>query len=176
MTPKAGQASWHAGVTRRGVEGSVTEPAAFDEDAAHRYFSAHCFNAAWAFIDKPVRSREDDEAMLDAAHAAAWHWAQRADRTPTNLSVGYWQLARVHALAGDGAGARRYAERSLAVSQELPPFYRGYAFEALARAALLLGNQAEGSQHLRQARQLLSQVGDPEERGMLTADLDSLET
>ncbi len=149
------------------------EPA-FDLAEAHRFFSADCFNTAWNFIDKPDRSRADDEAMLEAAHASAWHWAQRPDRTPTNQSVGYWQLARVHALAGDALNARRYAERSLAVSRGLSPFYRGYALEALARAELLLGNRAQAGAYLQEVRDLLALVADPEEREALRADLDSL--
>jgi cation transport regulator ChaB len=148
---------------------------AFDLVEAHRYFSAHCFNAAWSTIDMADRTREDDEAMLHAAHASAWHWAHRPDRTPTNRSVGYWQLSRVYALVGDGVSARRYAEQSMAVSQDLLPFYRGYALEALARAELLQGNQAEGGAHVLLARDLLAQVTDQEERELLKADLDSLQ-
>jgi hypothetical protein len=143
--------------------------------AAHRFFSAHCFNAAWDLMDKAGRTPEDDEAMLDAAHAAAWHWAQRPDRTATNQSVGYWQLARAYALTGDGLTARRYAERALAAAEGLGPFYRGYAHEALARAEMLRGNRADGEAHLRQAKELLSQVSDSEERGLLQADLESLD-
>src|SRR4030042_3644835 len=94
------------------------EPA-FDLVESHRPFSAHCFNAAWSIIDKADRTREDDEAMLHAAHASAWHWAHRPDRTPTNRSVGYWQLSRGYALVGDGVSARRDGEPSVAVSQGL---------------------------------------------------------
>jgi hypothetical protein len=36
----------------------------FDISAAHKYFAAHCFNAAWDLIDKPGRTAEDDRMMV----------------------------------------------------------------------------------------------------------------
>ena len=33
--------------------------------------------------------------MLRLSLAATWHWTQRPDCTSTNLSIGYWQTARL---------------------------------------------------------------------------------
>ena len=63
----------------------------FDLQVAHRYFSATCFNQAWELIDKPERTAEEDEAMVQLSLASTWHWTQREDCTPANLSIGYWQ-------------------------------------------------------------------------------------
>ncbi len=89
----------------------------FDLDAAHRYFSAHCFNAAWDLLDKQERTPEENEQMIRLCLASAWHWTQRADCTPTNLSVGYWQASRIYAVLGQGDNARRYGQMCLAASQ-----------------------------------------------------------
>src|SRR5262245_27775596 len=106
----------------------------FDTAKAHRYFSANCFNKAWEFIEKPDRTPDEDEQMIRLSQASMWHWTQREDCKRQNLSIGYWQLSRVYAIAGRPDDARRYGQLCLEHSREEPPFYLGYAYEALARA------------------------------------------
>lgn len=101
-----------------------------DTTAAHRYFSAHCFNETWTLLDKADRTEVEEREMLGRTLASLWHWRQRADLTPQNISVGCWQAARVCALLGLSDLARRYAEESLSNSGD-DPFYRGYALEGL---------------------------------------------
>ena len=74
----------------------------FDPAKAHN-FSAHCFNIEWELIDKPERTPAENEQMILYALASLWHWTQRPDCSTTNLSIGYWQAARVYALAGEMA-------------------------------------------------------------------------
>ena len=105
---------------------------------AHRHFAINCFNLAWTYIDRSDRSLEDDEAMVIASAASLWHWTQREDCSPQNLSIGHWQLSRAYALAGQGDNAMRHAVRSLEFAAGGPPFYVGYGHEAAARAASLL--------------------------------------
>lgn len=147
----------------------------FDVAAAHRYFAADCFNRAWDFIDRSERTLAEVDAMLHAAHASAWHWRQRLDCTPNTLSVSYWQLARVHTLAGQTQAAARYAALALEFSQGESPFCRGYAYEALARAARAAGDRAAALAHLTEAQRCLEEVTDPEERALLARDLDTLQ-
>ena len=149
----------------------------FDINAAHRYFAAECFNRSWDFIDKHQRSPAEDDEMLHLSLTSLWHWLQRADATPTHLSVGYWQVGRVYALRGEPANARHYALLSLQASQAagVEPFYRGYAYEALARTEALAGNDEKAGEYLRQARSLAEQVEDLEDRNLLLKDLDSIQ-
>lgn len=148
----------------------------FDLNTAHRYFAADCFNRAWDFIDKPQRSPAEDDEMLHLSLASLWHWLQRPDATSANLSVGYRQVARVYTLRGEPANARHYATLSLQSSQAagVGPFYRGYAFEALARAEALAGDVEKAAEYLRQARAEAEKVEDPEDRNLLLKDLDSM--
>lgn len=148
--------------------------AAIDLPLAHKHFAASCFNAAWDLIDKADRTPEDNDQMLHTAHASVWHWTQREDCTPVKLSVGYWQLARVYALAGLPDESRRYARRCLEVTPADQPFYRGYAFEALARAEKIGGNAAASAEHLVAAQAEAAKVADESERSALQADLTSL--
>jgi cation transport regulator ChaB len=152
----------------------MTKGPDFEVPAAHRFFSAHCFNRAWDFIDKAQRSAADTDEMLQAAHASAWHWRQRPDCTNDKLAIGYWQLSRVYALAGDVVWAKHYGGLCLQVSRELTPFLLGYAHEALARAAALARESDALGDHLARAKLALGQVTDPQERQLLEKDLGSI--
>jgi len=146
----------------------------FDISDAHKYFSANCFNKTWEYIEKPERTMEENMAMLQIAMASLWHWTQREDATPQNLSVGNWQVSRVYALLGQAENARRYGEVSLKLAEGLEPFYAGFAHEALARAEMTAGNKALMQGHLEKARALADQVTDEEDKQMLMGDLGSM--
>ncbi|MBN2146754.1 MAG: hypothetical protein JW726_05165 [Anaerolineales bacterium] len=146
----------------------------FDPQPAHRYFAADCFNKTWDLIDKPQRTSQDEEQMLSLAFASLYHWGQRADCTPQNLSVGNWQVSRVFALLGQADNARRFAQRCLEYSQGEPPFYIAYAYEALARAEHLAGNHLKFTEYFNQALSITGTVPDLEARKMLENDLNSL--
>ncbi len=148
----------------------------FDTHTAHRYFSAECFNRAWDLIDKPLRTSEEERSMLQLGLASLWHWTQRPDCTPTSLSVGYWQVARIFALLGQADMARQYGQACFQVSQGegILPFYLGYAYEALARAEAVAGNKAGKDEYLALARRVSEKITDPEARGQLLSDLATI--
>lgn len=152
----------------------MDQPPALDEAAAHRFFSAACFNRTWELLDKADRTPEDDEAMIACCLASLWHWRQRPDVSKRNLSIGYWQASRVYAVLGQAQNAWRYGELCLRISEGEEPFYLGYAYEALARAAQLAGDASLTQQYLRHADELAAQLPEGEEREMLTQDLRSL--
>ena len=85
----------------------------FELSSAHRYFSAECFNRTWDFINKPKRTAEDNQKMILLSLASLWHWTQRSDCTPTNLSIGYWQASRVYVLVGQVENARIYGQQKV---------------------------------------------------------------
>mgnify|MGYP001310921373 CR=1 FL=1 len=142
----------------------MTKEADFDLQVAHKYFAVECFNRAWDYIDKPTRTRDENDKMLELSLASLWHWRQREDCTQTNLSIGYWQVSRVYALMGQTEQARHYGEVCLefSLTEGVLPFYRGYAYEALARAEATAGNQEAMQSYLDQARQVAE--GSPVER------------
>ena len=145
-----------------------------DLGTAHRYFSAHCFNKAWTLIETAERMPKDDHEMLTLSFASLWHWMQREDCSRRNLSIAYWQLARVFALLRDGANATRYGEMCLEQSAGEPPFFLAYAHEALARAATLTGDSSRVARHLAEAGRLARLVDNAEDRAMLDKDLLSV--
>lgn len=146
----------------------------FELSAVHGYFSATCFNKTWEFIDNPARSPEEDLAMLQTSMTSLWHWTQREDATPQNLSVGNWQVSHVYALLGHADLARKYAQVSLKLAEGQPPFYIGFAYEALARAEMVAGNKTMMNAYLQKAYLLVEQVEDVEDKEVLMSDLGTI--
>jgi tetratricopeptide (TPR) repeat protein len=151
----------------------MPEPA-FNPEDVHKFYSAGCFNQAWDLIDKPQRSAEENESMIQLAHAALWHWSQRPDCSDKNLSIGYWQLSRIHALLGDGPTAGKYAKICLEKTPKDDAFLLGYAFEALARAELTQGNPDKAKEHHAEASRLSKGIQEAESKQLLLSDLESL--
>jgi hypothetical protein len=154
----------------------MAEEPGFDVTAAHRYFAADCFNRVWGLLDKPERTSAEDQQMVELCLASIWHWTEREDCTDTTLSVGYWQASRVYATIALSDEATRYGRLCLELSQraDVPPFYLGYAYEALARAEKVAGNGELAREHLAESRRIADGLPDAEARTMLLGDLDGL--
>jgi uncharacterized protein YndB with AHSA1/START domain len=137
----------------------------------HRERGIEVFNATWALVDKPDRTPDDNEAMIRAAYAAAYHWSLAARRTVENEVRGEWMLSRVHALAGFGETALRHANRCLRMTEAagLTDFDLGFAHEAMARSLACLGRGDEARRHLAIAKG--TPVADPEDRAIFEGDL-----
>jgi hypothetical protein len=151
----------------------MSKKSELDEQTAHRHFSVECFNRAWDLIDKPDRTREEDEEMIRLSLASAWHWSQRPDCTPKNFSISYWQTSRVYALLRQPDNARRYGQLCLDVSQgdDIPPFYLAYAYEALARAEAVAGNREKAEAYIAEAQKTAERIDKPEDQQQLFDDL-----
>jgi hypothetical protein len=153
----------------------MTKPPAFDLAEAHRHFAAYCFNDAWDLIDKTERTAEDDRMMVALSQASIFHWSQRPDCDDQKRATGYWQASRVQSLIGNSAEAARLGEICLSYSKDLPPFFVGYAHEALARAFAQMGRHEEAARHLATARAQLPLCKDQAARDRLDADLRELD-
>ncbi len=155
-------------------DGVASEP--FDPEPPHRVFSVDAFNSAWDLIERADRSEADIEEMIALAQASAWHWSQRQDVRPKNLSISAWQLARVYTEAGRYDEAERYANRSLEISEsaDVSPVYTGYAYEARARLARETDQLELRDEWLALARAEAEKVEDALDRDQLIRDLDEI--
>jgi hypothetical protein len=142
---------------------------------AHIYFSTELFNKTWEYIDQADhRSPDEDMSMLHTAIASLWHWTQREDVTAKNLSVGYWQVSRVYNLIKQPNNARTYGLLALKHAESLDPFFKGYAYETLARAEMQVGNRVIMMVYLEKAHAMAKLVEDEEDRELLLKDLATI--
>jgi hypothetical protein len=91
----------------------------------HRQVGVDLFNEVWRLME----TREDDERMLHAAYASAYHWAEAPE---WDLPFAYEAVARAHGVAGDEE-ARRYEELARKAAEAIAdPEDREHLEEALA--------------------------------------------
>jgi hypothetical protein len=143
----------------------------------HRAEAVALFNAVWEMLDAPERSPADDDHMVHAAHASAWHWSQAGELGgDQQRAVGEWQCSRVYAVLGRSEPALHHARASLAICQEtgLGDWVIAAAYEALARAAAVAGDAEEARTWLATARAAVDAIADPEDREVIDGDLASL--
>lgn len=153
----------------------MTDPVENPSDAEvkrwHRTFAPRAFNNTWRYLDADHLTREEEEEMLASTFAQKYHWSEVGD--PRNWAIADWQVSRVLAVLGYAELSRRFGERSLeiAVEHDLDPFVKGFAHEAIARAAADVDDVDTFTEHVEAARALAAEVEDPEDREVLQADL-----
>ncbi|MDO1529261.1 hypothetical protein QMK61_10530 [Fulvimonas sp. R45] len=133
----------------------------------HRYFAAAANNEAWTLAEAP-RSRVDALALLDAAHAAAWHW--QAAGNAMNRQRALMLLAQAHALAGLGQSALRYAEEMHAYfssEPSTPDWELAFMHAVHANAAHAAGEHARHVGSYAAAESALGALADENDRAMV---------
>jgi hypothetical protein len=136
----------------------------------HRRLGVELFNGTWRLIE----SREDDDLMVDQAHASAYHWRRAAECRPENLARADWLLARVYALVRRAEPALHHARRCLerCETEGLRDWDLAFAYEALARAHRVAGD----GEAVERYRELAAgvEIADLEDRELLERDLETL--
>ncbi len=138
--------------------------------SSERQLGVALFNETWRLIE----SREDDSRMVNCAHASAYHWSVAPECRPENSARSEWLLSRVYAIVGHPAEARAHAERCLAICEEngLADWDLAFAYEALARAARLAGDEDDERRLVARARAV--EIAHAAERDLLEKDLSSI--
>lgn len=142
----------------------------------HRQLGVDLFNLVWDYLDRPQRTLQEDDTMLNAAHASRYHWEQAG--TAVNLARGEWQLSRVYAVLKRLEPARYHAARNLEICQAngIGDFDLAFAYEALARAAALAGRFDESQMWLEQASLALPGIREADDRELVEKDLATIAT
>ncbi len=76
---------------------------------AQLHFAIDFHGKTWEMLEKQTRTPDDDERMLDFAHASLAHW--RTAGGQVRHQRGEWLLARVYAVLGEGNLALKHAHR-----------------------------------------------------------------
>ncbi|MEH7384925.1 hypothetical protein V7147_05860 [Bacillus sp. JJ1521] len=142
----------------------------------HKQLATECFNKVWDLLEKSDRTKNETEEMIHLCHTSFWHWTQVQDHTDQNLSIGYWQLSRVYAVAEHGEQALYYAERCVEISKngELASFYIAYGYEALARSYILLNQKDQAEEAIIQVKRYTELVKIEKSKNLLLEDLADL--
>ena len=136
-----------------------------------RQLGVDLFNEVWRLME----TREDDERMVNAAHASAFHWAAAPECKPENRARSEWQISRIYTVLGRGEPAVWHAQRCLewCESAGIGDWDLAYAYEALARAHAVSGT-GEADAWKAKAREAGDAIADQEDREHFEEDYATL--
>ncbi len=144
-------------------------------EEAHLFFAKKLNNETWDLLEKQGRSREENEFMLQAAFASAYHW-QKAG-TGLHQQRAEWLIARVYTVLGLSDEAIRHAQNCLELTSQyadlMQDFDRAFAFEAAARANALAGNMDMAREFHQQAENAGQEILDNEDRKIFLDDFNT---
>lgn len=140
----------------------------------HKKFAVDCFNGTWDLLDKKDRTAEDNKKMIHMAHASRYHWGEIG--SPLNFVRGDWQISRVYSVLGMGEAAYKYAESSLnlCLENDIADFDLAFAYEALARASAVLGNQEKLEKFKASAKEAGGTIEKDSDRDYFFGELNSI--
>jgi DNA-binding transcriptional MerR regulator len=152
----------------------MAEPETMDVD--HRRLGVDLFNYTWTFLERENRTREEEDEMLYATHASAYHWLHAEGTRPENRARGEWQIARVYAVLERGEPAIHHAQRCLdhCLENGIGDWDLAFAYEALARAHKVAGHDEDFRRNLGLAREAGARIADAEDRELLEKDVAEL--
>jgi hypothetical protein len=140
-----------------------------DTDAAHwhRFFAASANNGAWTLAELPG-AELDPKALLDAAHAAAWHWQQVGNEL--NQMRARLLLALAHARAGLGTTALAYADEVrafFAARENVADLETAFTHTIHAYAAFAAGDRETHASSYAEATRACAAIAGQQDRDVL---------
>ena len=137
----------------------------------HRRLAVELFNFVWTLLEKPDRTRADEDTMVHAAHASRYHWGEAG--TAVNLARGEWQVSRVYAELRRADAAVYHARRSLETCEQngIGDFDLAFGYEAVARALALTGHTGDRDRYLELAARAGAAIREDEDRELFFSDL-----
>jgi DNA-binding transcriptional MerR regulator len=167
-----------AGSARQAEVPSVpTPPTPPTLDAAtHRQLGAGLYNRTWDLLEVEDRTADQDDELVDTAHASAWHWRQVGNEA--NASRAHWILSRVYAVLGRGQEALYHARRQNEIielgGEGFEPWDAPSGAEAMARALALAGDTAGAVEWKARASQLVTAIPGAEDRAVIENDIATI--
>lgn len=142
---------------------------------AHRRFAQQSNGRVWELLSRPQRMPDEEDELLDAAHASRYHWRQIGDAAQRQR--GEWLLSRVYGVLGRPAEALDHARRCLALTEADPAamadFDFAYAYEGMARVCAQSGEHAEAAAWLARAVAAGEAIANDEDRSIFQGDLNA---
>jgi len=141
---------------------------------AHHTFAVDFHGKTWDLLEKKDRNQDENERMLDYAHASLAHW--RTAGAEIHHARGEWLVARVYTVLGDKTNALYHASRCLELfetkREKMADFDAAFTFEAVARACALTGDGAKAQEFIEKARVTGQSIADDKDREAFFLEFD----
>jgi hypothetical protein len=150
------------------------EPTTEETAIWQRRLASQANNRAWALAESLSRSPDEDEEMLQAAHAAMYFW--RFVGYARNQAHAAQLLAHVYALLKLPNPAGYYLAKAQAVffSDATAPWELALAHAVAANVSSARADAQSHGEHYAEAVKLIAALVDPEDRKILNASLRAI--
>ena len=152
----------------------MNESKTYSLEEAHLYFAKMLNGKVWELLQKPDRSKQEDELMTYSAYASGFHWLMAG--TGMHHQRAEWLIAHVYTELGETESALRHATRCYELTKEfedlMKDFDRAYAYECLARANALAGNREEAVKYIQLAEKSGQVIENDEDKGIFLGDFN----
>lgn len=143
-----------------------------------RQLGVDLYNSSWALIEDSQRTPEQDDELVHHVHASMYHWLQAPECEPKHRARGEWLCSRAYAVLGRAEPALHHARRSFEICEQhadnVEDWDLAFAYEALARASRVAGNEDEARRYEERGRRLADQIEDPEDKDIVLKDYATL--
>ena len=146
-------------------------PTAEETALWQRRLAAQANNRAWRLSESTSRSAQEDEEMLQAAHAGMYLW--KLVGNAGNRAHAALLLAHVYALLKLPGPADHFFRQCepFFFGQSCEPWERACAFAVKASVAAAARRSEEHASSYREAERLIAALADPQDREILDATL-----
>jgi hypothetical protein len=146
--------------------------------ADHRQLGVDLYNSSWALMDKSDRTPEEDDELVHHVHASTYHWLQAPECEPKNRARGEWLCSRAYSVLRRAEPALHHARRCLEICKQhadnVEDWDLAFAYEALARASRVAGNEDDARRYEQHGRELTDRIADPEDKEVVLKDYATL--
>jgi tetratricopeptide (TPR) repeat protein len=151
---------------------AMNEAKTYTLEEAHQHFAKTLNGKVWELLQKSDRSKSEDELMIYAAHASCYHWLNAG--TGLHHQRAEWLIAHVYTELGMADSALRHASRCLELTNEfanlMKDFDWAYAYEGVARANALAGNQDKARKYIQRAEETGQAILNDEDKSIFLGD------
>jgi hypothetical protein len=151
----------------------VAEEQKYTEQECHKKFAVELNNLVWNLLGKKDRTAQENETMINAAHASCYHWSKVG--TAINQQRGDWLISHVYAVLNRPEPAVHHAKLCLDLTQEknFVDFDLAYAYEGMARAYACSGEKTESQKYIKLATEAGEKIKNKEDKEIFTSDFEA---
>lgn len=140
----------------------------------HKKLGIDLFNLTWNLIERDERSQADVDRLINAVHASRYHWEIAGK--PVNIARGEWLISRVYAVLNRTEPCLYHADRCLHITLEndLQDFDLAFAYEAMARACDLAGDDVETAKYMTLAEEAGALIEEKDDQKYFFSELRTI--
>jgi hypothetical protein len=143
-----------------------------------RQLGVELYNSSRALMERPDRTPEADDELVHHVHASMYHWLEAPECEPKHRARGEWLCSRAYAVLGRAEPALHHARRCFEICEQhadnVEDWDLAFAYEALARANRVGGNEEEARRCEQRGRDLADAISDPEDKEIVLKDFATL--